>query len=320
MEELPRAVRIIAPFDEAVTLTRNILFRPFVFEKWAVIGFAAFLVHARFPFFNFNGGRWKGSRHLHGQFHHLPVWFWPLLATAILLGLILGLLLMWISSRGRFVFLDNIVRNRGAIVAPWKEYRREGNSFFLFSLVLRIVLVLISIFALVPLIIYGVRHRSLDASAILLRVFPMVAFIIVLAVLLNALLSLVAPIMFRRRSGAVAAFQDLLGLMANNATSFILYFLALIGLGLAVSFLTLLFICLTCCLLGCLLAIPYVGSVIFLPVQMCLTAYQLLFLRQFGAKYDVWFTETRVAVPPPLPAAPPPISEQRSPYAPPGES
>jgi hypothetical protein len=35
---------------------------------------------------------------------------------------------MWVASRGRFIFTDCLVKQRGAIVEPWREFRREGNS------------------------------------------------------------------------------------------------------------------------------------------------------------------------------------------------
>ncbi len=45
---------------------------------------------------------------------------------------LVGILVTWFSSRGHFMFLDGVVRNRGSVVEPWRESRREGNSFFLF--------------------------------------------------------------------------------------------------------------------------------------------------------------------------------------------
>jgi len=38
-----RKIEILAPFNQAIELTRLILFRPFDITKWLVIGFAAFL-------------------------------------------------------------------------------------------------------------------------------------------------------------------------------------------------------------------------------------------------------------------------------------
>ena len=47
-----RKIEILAPFNQAIELTRLILFRPFDVTKWLVIGFAAFLS----GWFNSGGG------------------------------------------------------------------------------------------------------------------------------------------------------------------------------------------------------------------------------------------------------------------------
>src|SRR2546428_10747925 len=47
-----RKIEILSPFNQAIELTRLILFRPFDITKWLVIGFAAFLS----GWFNSGGG------------------------------------------------------------------------------------------------------------------------------------------------------------------------------------------------------------------------------------------------------------------------
>ena len=53
MEPTARRMEIFAPFEAAVKLTKLILFQPFDFTKWLVIGFAAFLA-------SLGGGGWDG--------------------------------------------------------------------------------------------------------------------------------------------------------------------------------------------------------------------------------------------------------------------
>ena len=48
----------------------------------------------------------------------------------------------------------------------------------------------------------------------------------------------------------------------------------------------------TCCIAGCFLAIPYIGTVLLLPVLVFTRAYSLHFLAQFGPDYDVFPRET----------------------------
>jgi hypothetical protein len=65
-----------------------------------------------------------------------------------------------------------------------------------------------------------------------------------------------------------------------------LYCLFLIVLALA----TVIVACVATCATCCITAIPYIGTVILLPVFVLLRSFSLLFLRQFGADYDVWAT------------------------------
>jgi len=44
----------------------------------------------------------------------------------------------------------------------------------------------------------------------------------------------------------------------------------------------------TCCIAGCFMAIPYLGTVLLLPVLIFYRAYSLHFLAQFGPEYDVF--------------------------------
>ena len=62
---------------------------------------------------------------------------------------------------------------------------------------------------------------------------------------------------------------------------FMLFFLVLVIAAAVIS-------CVVTCATCCIAAIPYVGTVILLPIPVTLGAFSLLFLRQFGSDYDVW--------------------------------
>ena len=67
-------------------------------------------------------------------------------------------------------------------------------------------------------------------------------------------------------------------------------------MGMAISIIVLAAFLLTCCFC-CLALLPYVGTVVLLPVLVFQRAYSLHFFAQFGTSYDVF--------PPVLPAPPP---------------
>src|SRR5205823_3596705 len=104
------------------------------------------------------------------------------------------------------------------------------------------------------------------------------------------------PVMYRRRCEAMEAFRDVLALVSTNAGPFVLFVLCYIVLVIAAGMIGCIVACATCCVA----AIPYVGTVILLPVVMVLFAFPLCFLRQFGDPYDVWEV-VRPTEPPPIP-------------------
>ena len=63
--------------------------------------------------------------------------------------------------------------------------------------------------------------------------------------------------------------------------------------------------CAVTCATCCIAVIPYVGTVILLPIPVTLGAFSLLFLRQFGPDYDVWAGLVAPEVSPGL--SPPPV-------------
>src|SRR5438046_8540925 len=60
--------------------------------------------------------------------------------------------------------------------------------------------------------------------------------------------------------------------------------------------------CLVTCLTCCLASLPYVGTVIVLPIPVFFRSFSLLFLRQFGSDWDVW-----KKIPVPETTTPPPV-------------
>src|SRR5262249_1998516 len=115
---------------------------------------------------------------------------------------------------------------------------------------------------------------------------------------------------------AYEAFCVALSLITAHPGEILLYCLFLIVLAIATGLVSCFAICVTCCIA----ALPYIGTVILLPVFILFRSFSLVFLRQFGADYDVWasfmppeFLPILSGVPPAPPAAPPnPPSEPPS--------
>lgn len=314
-------IEIFTPFGTAFEWMKTILFRPFDVSKWLTIAFAAFLAG------NFGGGfrysrswsssDWKYSFRKSGMSAggnwDIAPWVIALIVVAALVVLVIAVLWMWVSSRGRFMFTDCLVKNRAAIAEPWHEYRREGNSYFFFSLIVGCcAFALFAIVALCMWLVFGGIFRGNDSGAVSVLFIVVVAIIVLIWVALAILFALVShfmvPVMYRRRCSAKEAFLDVAKLIFRHPGPFVLFVLFGLVLMLAVGIAGTLIACLTCCI-G---ALPYISTVLLLPAIVWLAAFKLLFLRQFGDRYDVWatvgFPQPAVSPeqPPPTEALPPP--------------
>lgn len=308
-------IEIFKPFGEAFELMQRILFQPFDLTKWLVIGFAAFLAglsggfHSSFnPFSRWNA---REDRRAIAEFFrdfgsvgHMQWWVVALIVIGGLIILALVFVFMWLGARGRFLFTDCIVRNRGAIVAPWKEFRVQGNSFFLFSLL--VALCIIVVVALVALALFLPVFPRGSGAQIGLRLWialgVFVFFILCLALVWTLILQLMIPIMYRQRCLAWPAFSRSLRLIATYPGPMLFYFLFLLVILFAAGLISCLAACVTCCIA----AIPYIGTVLLLPIPVTLHGFSLLFLRQFGSDYDVWANFippefSPILLPPPAP-------------------
>jgi hypothetical protein len=98
----------------------------------------------------------------------------------------------------------------------------------------------------------------------------------------------VVPIMFLRGGRWLEAWKEFHGLLWEHPGQFVLYILFQIVLAMASGVITLGAILITCCIAGCLVVIPYIGTVVLLPVLVFKRSYSARFLAQFGPHYDVF--------------------------------
>lgn len=291
-------VSVIQPVSVAIRRTRRILFEPFVLSKWLKLGFCSFLMGG-LPASSWGVGRpggefGSGRRGI--QADAALSWFQenasialPVTSLVVVLVVALGLLLTWLSSRGRFMLLDGVVRNRGAISVPWQEYRREANSLFRFRLVFGLIslflLVLILAACLAVLLLEGPAAapsiRLVILMACALALFAWLAATVLISMLL---FDFVVPVMLRDRLPVLAAWRRVLeGLLWPHPGSVALYVVARFLLQVLIGVLALMAVLLTCCLAS----LPYLGSVILLPLSLVEITYPLAFLAQLGPDWQL---------------------------------
>ena len=306
-------IEIFKPFGDAFELMKRILFRPFDLKKWLVIGFAAWLASLGGGGGNFDypSDRDGVARKVNDAISQIPHQL--LIAGIVILifvVLVLIVLFAWLRARGGFMFIDCIVKDRGAIADPWREFRKEGNSYFFFSLLVALGLLIFGGLIALPLVIPTIQNDDFLRTHDVYLISAIAAWMLGMIFLLVAwglIASFMLPIMYRQRCRAWPAFIVVTRLIAAYAGEILLYCLFWIVLALAAVVVGCIAACATCCIV----AIPYVGTVILLPVFVLLRSFSLLFLRQFGPEYDVWTSSMPPEFAPvllPVPASPPAAS------------
>ena len=309
-------VSVIDPLSKAIDWSRDVLFRPFDIEKWIVLGFCAFLAML--------GEHGGGSFNWHdgdGDFDDLErgmhrCWEWvldnliPVLfigSVVVLVIIALWLVFRWLSSRGKFMFLDGVVRNHAAVVEPWKRFRSPANSLFGFRIVLDIIALIVigSLIAsmIVSVLLLAGHH---DARPLLIVPLVFVVLCMVFAAIVFIVIEVMAfdflvPVMYLRSCGIGPAWRELSRLVGARPGAFVLYLVAKF----VVSILVFMLILLACCVTCCCVMIPYVGTVILLPLWVFLRAWPVYFLGQFGPEYSRFATLGPVEEPVSEPAPPP---------------
>jgi hypothetical protein len=283
-------IEIFKPFGEAFELMKKILFQPFDLKKWFVIGFGAWLASLGAGTggnFNYPSKRDEVQK-VNDAISQIPH---PILVGGIILLVVLVLVLIvlcaWLRARGGFMFIDCIVKNRGAVAEPWREFRTEGNSFFLFSLLIGFGLLIFAGLLSLPLVLPAIKDDNFLRTHDVYLISAIAGWILlmILVILAWALVtSFMVPVMYRQRCRVAEAFATATRLIAAHPGEILLYCLFWIVLALGSAMVGCIAACATCCIV----AIPYVGTVILLPVFVLLRSFSLLFLRQFGPDYDVW--------------------------------
>jgi hypothetical protein len=196
-----------------------------------------------------------------------------------------------------------VATNKAQVAVPWHKFRQQGNSLFLFRIVLGIisfavvVVPIIGIVVLVIMMISGSAPGIVSIPGIIILSLTIFALSILLFLVKKFTFDFIVPIMFLRMASCTAGWREFMTILSANKLRFTLYLLfqivikivigAMIGIGFCIG------LCLCCA--SCLLLIPYIGTVILLPVLVFTRAYSLCYLQQFGPAFDVFRTEIETA-------------------------
>jgi hypothetical protein len=289
------------PLSRAWERMKHILWRPFDLAKWLVLGFSCWLAGLAD---SASGGGWKWivdendfpGRHnfygdtgsfeeLGGALIWLPLIFIVIMAIAAILVLVL-----WLSSRSKMIYLDNVVHNRAQIVEPWHRLRELGNSLFLWRLGFIVACGLVALvllmlfFAPAATLSFSDALSGLSYAAMVFGVIIMICFGFVAAFVALMLEAFVIPIMYKFDIKATEAWSYFLPWLKTRPWQFVLY--ALLVLALVFAFLCI--FALICVLTCCIAVLPYVGTVILLPFYVTYRLFSIEFLAQFDPGFDLF--------------------------------
>ena len=317
-------------FKRAFRRMTAILFSPFSLSKWCVLAFCAWLT----IIFNSQGGGMGGGFYFKfSDTSNLPyvvsrighflkdvflgdvffvggicnyfkieqsVFWFVVFGTAmsVFIMLLVNLILVWVSCRFKFIFIDNIANDSTEIKKPWKKFKERGNSAFwwMFEFILISVAFMLLMFTIIMLEFFPFFQEFLRNDTIKLRDLSGIVSALNLVVFFGGMVILffayyffnefVLPIMYKKDMCAKNAYREFLKLFTANPLTFIKFWLLQILANIACGLAVILFIMVTCGVIAIPMLIPYLGVLVILPVFVFHRAQSMELLAAFGKEYS----------------------------------
>jgi hypothetical protein len=310
---VPRKLSVGTAASEALEIVRARLF-PFRLDRWLPLGFVTFLDRCG----RTGGGSTGGSR-LTDSDNVFPAgtpspeeaiataqeWIGEHLAVILAVGAIFVVVMvtivavvLWLNSRGVFMYADNVASGRFDVARPWREHADRAWSYFGWSFGASLVGFFGAVVLIVPIVVFVVSLIRFGANpGPIVGIVGLVLLLVVWAIALKLfsilLRDFAAPLQIVLDVRCGRALAVAWGLVRGNLGSFVIYLLLKIVFGIVAAITTLLAGCFTCCL-GFL---PIIHHTLLQPLYYFERAWSLCILRQAG--YDPF-----PAVPPAPPAPP----------------
>ena len=286
MDLHPPAVSVIDPINPAIERVKQVLFRPYRMSKWFTIGFCAWLAALGGGGYSYNGS-FPGTKTNYttttanspdvtkfGNYLHANLsWIIPAVIVVCAILLVLWVVILWIRSHGIFMLLHCVALDRGEVVIPWKKYAGEAASLWIFRLCLGLAGLLVTLPFLGAVgwtILQLFMHKTgPDASQILALLGIMMLWMcvgVVFSVVSVFTRHFVVTIMYLRGVSCMEAWREFRAVLMANIGRFILYLLFQVAIGMAMGMIVFAFVICTLFIGALLLFIPFIGTVVMLPL------------------------------------------------------
>jgi len=283
-------IAFFEPLNRSWERMKHILWQPFDLAKWLVLGFSAWLAGLAD---GAGGGGWKwmaddndfpGRCNLDGtgelfQSTREALIVLPIIVAVLMAVAAILLLVLWVSSRAKFIYLDNVIHDRAQIVEPWHRFRDLGNSLFLWRIGfivacgLIVLLLLLLFFAPAATLSFSDALAGLSYAAMGFGVLILIVFGILAAYVGLFLEGFVIPIMYKFDLKATEAWRYFMPWLKTRPLPFFLYGLFVLVLGFCVVVLFMLACLLTCCIV---------------PILVTYRLFSVEFLAQFDPGFDLF--------------------------------
>jgi len=307
MASIPIPRRELSATDaarDAVELVKRRLF-PFQFDRWFALGFVAFLDQCGRSGGGVNvpgggggspGGGGIEKTDVSGVTDWLSGHIGLIVAIAVFAMVVViafTAVVLWLNSRGVFMYLDNVATGRSDISRPWSEHKEKASSYFAWSFGVSLAALVGILVLLVPILLMAFSLLTGGARlgpilGIVGAVLFLLLFVLGLSLFSVLLRDFAAPLQMRLGVPCGQALGIAWGLVQRNVGAFVAYVALKIVFAIGAGIVAMLVGCLTCCL-GFL---PVISHTILQPLLYFERAWSLFLLRQAG--YDLF----------PAPAAP----------------
>ena len=138
----------------AIERTKNYLFRPFKWGTYLKLSLVACLTEGFSSNFNFNSGHHSSSGTGVGDFtgFHFSNEIIALIVVGVLVCIAVGIFISYLITRLRFAFFHCLIHQTKEILPGWGLYRAQAMRFFMLSLIVGFISLVVLVVALIPFV------------------------------------------------------------------------------------------------------------------------------------------------------------------------
>ena len=211
----------------------------------------------------------------------------PVIAVVLLGSVAVKIVLSYLGNRFQFILLENILQNKMEIAAPWHRWKRSGNSYFcnaLWRIALFWIVLIGLVISLVAVVISYFKVCAVEQSLVMPDVTTagMLGGLFLAGLLLNVYMAFytmmwknyVVPAMYYQNICFGEAISEMWQKVKNHFW-YVIGFCLLLTISLLL--MTIFLVAVTCCIFSCLLLIPVVSGIAFLPLMVFTNLCQVKF-------------------------------------------